>query len=75
MSMQGLIWIPDLAEPNKSEGDLLVITKYIYNYACLTFFPNLEVLLNLMVFMDSKDLNGYESTRSFYREMLEVTPN
>jgi len=26
-------------------------------------------------FMDIKDLDGYESIRSFYREMLEVTPN
>jgi len=28
-----------------------------------------------MVFMDIKDLDGNESIRSFYREMLEVTPN
>ena len=59
----------------KSEGDLFVITKCIYNHARLIFFLNLEVLLNLMVFRGTKDVDGCESIRSFYREMLEDTPN
>jgi hypothetical protein len=54
--------------------DLFVITKCIYNHACLTFFPNLKVILNLMVFQGREWLNACERTRSFYGEMFEVTP-
>ena len=42
--------------------DLFVITKCIYNHACLTFFPNLKVILNLTVFQGRKYLKGCERT-------------
>ena len=55
----------------KSDGNLFVIRKYMYNHARLTFFSNLEVVLNLMVFMGTKDVDGEIN----HGDMLEVTPN
>ena len=57
----------------KSDGNLFQMTKCMYT---TNYLFKLESSNNLMVFMGTKDLDGGSlSTRSFYREMLELTPN